>query len=237
MTPDDALLVKGSPGIRRRFLDLQLAQIDPLYVHHLCRYYRAMKQRNVLLRRKSIDSIEIWESQMATSGEYIIGQRISAVSDLQEKSSDLHAVLTGEKQELSLKYQATAISDLASHFKRLRRRELELGSTLTGPHRDDLIIAIGGKEARHFASEGQQRSCVAALKFAEWERLNKLADISPLMLIDDVGISLDHSRVDRLFSHVQTLGQVFLTTTQTNTNLGLIHDLDAVFHKAEEIYL
>ena len=98
-------------------------------------------------------------------------------------------------------------------YHKNRRRESELGFTLVGPHKDDLLIALGDKEVRYFASEGQQRSCVAALKLAEWERMRRVSEEVPLMLIDDVGTSLDESRRGLLFRHVEQLGQVFLTAT------------------------
>lgn len=223
VTPDDVSLVKGAPTQRRHFLDLQIAQIDPLYMHHLLRYNRAMKQRNTLLRAKSFATLESWEHEMANSAAYIVKQRHRATCDLEANGRTLYRLLSGETEDLNLNYKTNAGAgddlDLLrkyhfDHFLKLRRREAEIGSTLVGPHKDDLTIGIGQKEARFFASEGQQRSCVAALRFAEWMRLNQLADDTPLMLMDDVGVSLDSSRRDRLMSHVKTLGQVFLTSTQ-----------------------
>jgi DNA replication and repair protein RecF len=99
-------------------------------------------------------------------------------------------------------------------WHKLRRREMELGYTSLGPHKDDLLIAIGGHDVRDFASEGQQRSCASALRFAQWQRLCRLSAEAPLMLLDDVGISLDESRRRKLLQHVVALGQVFLTSTQ-----------------------
>lgn len=222
-TPDDVALVKGAPVVRRQFLDLQIAQVDPLYVHHLTRYHRAMRQRNALLKAKSHTALDSWEHEMANSAAYVTIQRNRASVDLQSSGSELHKALTGNPEDLSLGYKSSAplSSDhagLRNHyseqFQRLRHREMLLGCTLTGPHKDDMTIAIGGKEVRFFASEGQQRSCVAALHLAEWHRLNTIADETPLMLIDDLGISLDNTRRDRLLAHVCGLGQVFLTTTQ-----------------------
>lgn len=225
ITPDDASLVKGSPNIRRHFLDLQIAQTDPLYVHHLGRYNRAMRQRNTLLRAKSGTTINSWEHEMANSAAYLVQQRQKAIHELQNSSRGLHKALSGETEELELIYKTGLTSSAGmelpllkqfymDQYHKLRYREMLLGSTLTGPHKDDLTISIGQKEVRFFASEGQQRSCVAALRLAEWERLNMLANEPPLMLIDDVGVSLDSIRRDRLLNQVQYLGQVFLTATQ-----------------------
>lgn len=223
VTPDNASLVKGSPLLRRHFLDLQIAQVDPLYVHHLTRYVRAMRQRNVLLKRKELATIQGWEEEMATAAAYITVQRKQTVADLQKLGNPLHVMLTGDPQPLALEYKSSSsqIDDihlLREHYlhqwNKMRHREKEIGMTLYGPHRDDLSIKIGEHEARLFASEGQQRSCVMALRLAEWQLLHTLTQEKPLMLIDDVGISLDGSRRQKLLTHLRTLGQVFLTSTE-----------------------
>ena len=94
---------------------------------------------------------------------------------------------------------------------------MDLGATLTGPHKDDIVITLSGKEARSYASEGQQRSCVVALRMAEWERLKELSYESPLMLVDDLGMSLDSSRRSNLVEFFSNLDQVFVTTTESQT--------------------
>ncbi|MFQ5729784.1 MAG: DNA replication/repair protein RecF [Waddliaceae bacterium] len=228
MVPDDIELVKGAPGNRRRFLDLQLTQIDPLYVHHLTRYWRAMRQRNYLLKMKNMSTVEPWEHEMAKAAAYIVKQRYRAVDSLQLMCRDVQRTLSGERESLSLAYKTSAPNEehnihemYLAHYEKNRSRELQLGTTLTGPHKDDLQISIGGKDARYFASEGQQRSCVAALRFAEWEHLNQRAEDFPLMLIDDVGVSLDRTRRHKLLSLVENLQQVFLTTTEEFTSEGM----------------
>lgn len=222
LTPDDASMVKGAPLARRHYLDMQNAQADPLYVHHLMRYNRAMQQRNVLLRSKQLATIESWEYEMANAAAYIVSQRSITTENLNIKLRELYRHLSGENEELALRYRSGPPEGLDSlgyrdffiHlFYKHRKREADMGFTLNGPHKDDLLITIGDKEARFFASEGQQRSCIAAMRFAEWERLKERTYDMPLMLIDDVGISLDEGRRARLFELLTTLGQVFLTTT------------------------
>ncbi len=220
VTPDDAALVKGAPALRRQYLDMQLAQVDPLYVHHLTRYHRAMRQRNCLLKAKNGNGIESWESEMAKAAAYVSLHRAKAIQELQAISRPLQEKLSGSDAALSLKYQTAAPlqSDLAFYYSELyrknRRREMDLGMTLHGPHKDDIAILLGEQEARHFGSEGQQRSCVAALRLAEWERLKQQSNELPLMLIDDFGISLDNERKERLMQHIAQLSQVFLTSTE-----------------------
>jgi DNA replication and repair protein RecF len=222
LSPDDAGLVKGSPGARRQYLDIQIAQVDPLYIHHLTRYGRAMRQRNHLLRVKQEMAIESWEQEMAHSAAYLTVKRLAAAAELHEAASRLHTSLTAEEAPFALQYKSSAspqagIEGVRKYFSGLfssnRRRELLFGYTLHGPHKDDLSLEIDGKEARFFASEGQQRSCAAILRLAEWERVRTVSEEIPLMLIDDAGISLDDSRRGRLLRHIEGLGQVFLTAT------------------------
>lgn len=221
-TPDDAKLVKGQPAARRQFLDIQIAQVDPLYVHYLSRYNRAMSQRNCLLRAKENETIETWEQEMASAAAYIWQQRHAAVSELETSCHSLYQTLSGEASQLSLAYKGAFKGSLQAtgeeYFKTLlknRAREKILGYTLAGPHKDDLVFALQGQEVRFFGSEGQQRTCVAALRLAEWSRLKSHSGLHPLMLVDDVGISLDGSRKERMMGHLFHLGQVFLTSTES----------------------
>jgi len=228
MTPDDIALVKGGPQVRRSFLDMLLAQVDPLYVHHLTRYYRAMRQRNHLLRAKQVMTIESWEHEMASSAAYLTHHRAIAVASLREAAATIHGKLTGNQEQLVVDYKAGVSAaneqDYLDCWTKHRQREIFLGYTLSGPHKDDLILSINSKEVRSFASEGQQRCCAMALKLAEWERLRQLTDEPPLLLVDDIGLSLDAARRSRLMEHIVAHpGQIFLSTTD-DTLLDSITD-------------
>ena len=218
MTPDDVNLVKGSPPIRRQFLDVLIAQADPLYVHYLARYVKAMRHRNLLLRQKQTASIEVWEHEMAQSAAYLVMQRRQAMAALQSHCQKFYAELTEEAEQLTLEYRSGAAhcqdeSEIKTfhllHFQKNRTREMALGFTLAGPHRDDLGIAIGGRDVRTFASEGQQRSCVAALHLGEWQRLKEASAEVPLFMIDDVGISLDENEKSAFWCSWQLLDKSF----------------------------
>lgn len=224
MTPDDVNLVKGSPSLRRQFLDLLIAQADPLYVHYVARYVKAMRHRNQLLKLKKLASIESWEHEMAQAAAYIVVQRRQGTLALQSHCQGFYAHLSEEKEALTLEYRSIALncqdaSEIKAfhlqHFQKNRMREMALGLTLTGPHKDDLWIGIGGRDVRYYASEGQQRTCVAALHLGEWQRLKEVSSEIPLFMIDDVGISLDDKRKERLLRLLASLGQVFLTTTDS----------------------
>lgn len=210
-TPYDIELIAGSPAERRRFLNLHLAQSDPLYVHHLTRFWRAMKQRNCLLRAKEKKSLDCWEAEMVESAEYIGKARQEMVVELKAPLDKRSQWLTkGEKHEVQL--QLSASKNYTQQLQKNRSREMELGFTLTGPHRDDLMISIDGKPARLFASEGQKKTAIAALKLAEWEQLSKRTQSLALVGFDDLSGQLDDTREKLLKSSLDHLGQVFITT-------------------------
>lgn len=223
-SPDDVALIKGAPVVRRQYLDIQIAQIDPLYVHHLGRYTRALRQRNCLLRAKQGLTIESWEHEMAHSAAYLTRQRAKAVEDLCLTLQKVHPLLTQSKELLSLQYKTSADQSqgeayFLNQYRKCRKREMEIGATLYGPHKDDLIITIDGNDVRSYASEGQQRTCVFGMRCAEWERLNALADEKPLMLVDDAALGLDQHRHLLLTNYLKGLSQVFLTTTSSDLSL------------------
>lgn len=232
ITPDDDSLVKGGPSVRRNFLDLHIAQLNPLYVHHLTRYNRAMKHRNVLLKSKKTQGIESWEHEMANSAAYLVLERNTTVNTLESIANSYYKSLSGNKENLTLTYKSGYPLTLPKgklrdyfieQYSKYRSRELMTGFTLVGPHKDDLVISLNEKDSRVYASEGQQRSCVTALHFAKWQHIKDIEGEAPLMLIDDIGISLDQNRKELLFSHLKDLDQVFLTSTGKLSNANEMH--------------
>jgi len=203
LAPEDVLLITGGPAERRRFLDLQLAQSDPLYVYHITRYHKAVKHRNFLLRKKTESTLETWEALMMTSAAYIRQKREEIIKLL---SGHLNTKLSSDT--LSIKYLPSYTED----YKKHRSKELILGTTLIGPHRDDLAIFINDQEARSFASQGQLRSAIAALRLAQWNHLKDHHGVAPLFCIDDFGVHLDHHRREALLGSLSSFGQVFLTS-------------------------
>lgn len=213
--PDDIDLITHSPSHRRRFLNLHLAQSDPLYVHHLARFWRAMKQRNCLLKSKMIETLDCWESEMAHSAEYIYGARKQFLDQLKEPLQTQTKLLSSNSETIEIRFQPTYPQLAASYLvqlKKMRNREKELGATLLGPHRDDLTFQINGKSARTYASEGQKKTIVMALRFAQWEHLCQQMETAPFMAIDDFGGTLDLQRQKHASRFLLNAGQVFLTT-------------------------
>lgn len=223
-TPNDTELITGAPSVRRRFLNLHLAQSDPLYVHHLTRYWRAMKQRNCLLRAKNKESLDCWEIEMAQSAAYILQARQEMIQELREPLLEQSKRLSSNRESHEIHLQVSQGKNYLQQLQKNRPREMDLGMTLTGPHRDDLILLIEGRPARLFASEGQKKTAIAALRFAEWERLCQRVNAQALMGIDDMGLHLDESRQALLRDSLDRLGQVFITTPHLSNDQGhLIH--------------
>jgi DNA replication and repair protein RecF len=220
--PSDSELIDGSPSIRRRFLNLHLAQGNPLYFHHLSRYWRAMKQRNALLRGSDSESLSCWEIEMADSALYIRSMREAFIQAIQEPLRIKGLELSSGKEEHQILFDPSMPATVEAYLNQLKKnrpREKQLGSTLTGPHRDDFILAINGKESKGFCSEGQKKTSAFALKLAEWELFTKLAEAPALFGIDDFGLHLDKTRAAHFTHTVESLGQVFITSPDTIENL------------------
>lgn len=217
ISPDDHSIIIGAPAERRRFLDIYLSQSDPLYIQHLARYFGAMKQRNQLLKLKKTETLSAWEETMATSGSYLMSKRKGAVEIFKPLLDQFAETLSLGKDPLRLKYTPSSSADKSTFQKdllKLRHKELLLGSTLIGPHRDDLDIILKEKKAKDFSSEGQKRTIMTAFRLAEWELLKEALATPPLLAIDDFGIQLDPARQATLENHIQTVAQVFLTAAK-----------------------
>lgn len=204
-TPKDIALVNGAPADRRRFYNLLIAQMDPLYVHHLVRFARALKQRNYLLKTKKPDTLELFEVELVKSAGYLSKRRSEITKALPFKEQA--NALTG--LEFNMKYEPSHAGDLLQALRLNRPKEMILGTTLIGPHRDDFSIHLKKVPARSYASEGERRIAIAALKLAEASLLS-----DPIFSIDDFGMHLDPERQALLSNHLIDMKQVFLTTPQ-----------------------
>lgn len=221
LTPEDIALIKGAPAGRRLFLDMNIAQTDPIYVHNLLRYNRALLQRNTLLRRKSDAAITMWEEQMASAAAYLVRQRRQTLAELQHQLT----VLQGDVEAIQIKYcccapeQADTLEALKAFFSqelaRQRAKELLIGFSLIGPHKEDLALSNATGLLKAYGSEGQQRASVAMLRLAEWHNLKILGDQTPLMLLDDAWLGLDLTHRRRQAQQMAALGQVFFTATES----------------------
>lgn len=229
-SPDDLWLLKGAPASRRVLLDRMLVQVDPPYATAYHRYREALVQRNAALRaarsrRGDRALVAIWEPQLIEYGAQICRRRLAVVEALGALAADAYRSLAGGAHNLALGYvSGTGEADQGSAAAQMwearieralagsRDRDFALGATTTGPHRDDFEALIDGRPARHFASQGEQRSAVLALKFAERGHLETVAGRTPLLLVDDVLSELDATRRSALEGLLARRGQVFLTT-------------------------
>lgn len=220
--PKDISLITGAPVERRRFLNLYLGQIDPLYVYHLMRYAKALKQRNCLLKSKSTcESIECFEKEMAISSFYLMSKRKEALSELLSEAVTFSSKLTSKNEPFSVKYEPSmhltsdfSQENLSFQLKKIRGKEMILGTSLIGPHRDDFSLFLENQLVKAFCSEGQKRTFLSALRLGEWSLLKKRHESYPLMCIDDMGIHLDPSRHALLENEISSLGQVFVTSPE-----------------------
>ena len=217
--PQDAELVSGPPKLRRQYLDIQLAQVDPLYVYYLGRYQKALHARNCLLKQKRMESMEVWEDQMALSAAYLLEKRIELVDSITEHLLKIQSFLSIERDQLSIHYKSSTNNEVSkqaylNQLRKLRQRELVLGYSLSGPHREDFDLLHAGNPARLCASEGQKISTALALRLAEWEELKIRSGQDPIMAVDDFGKSLDPIRRQSLSRHLSDLGQSFVTSTE-----------------------
>ena len=215
-SPKDIHLISGSPQERRRFLNLHLAQSDPVYVYHLLRYTKALKQRNAFFKQKNLDGIECYEEEMAVSSLYLMNERKNALIKLEKLVRSKIKSLSNAMDDFKINYQPSLTGKLDSasfmqQYKKIRHKEHLCKSTLIGPHRDDFHILQDNNIAKSYASEGQKRTFLSALKFSEWSLLKESINASPIMSIDDIGMHLDQTRKNLLKDYMKSFSQVFLT--------------------------
>lgn len=211
--PDHVTLITGGPAERRRFLDLHLSQLDSNYLYHLSRYTGAMKQRNALLKEASEVGIGCWEEMMADSSHYLVNKRREAIESLKQPMQEILRQLSQNRDQLEIDYHSSFRegSSFLAQLQAQRPKELSYGSSLIGPHRDEFMIALNGHPARYYASEGQKRSILAALRFGQWHRVYDKIAHPPILSIDDFGAHLDKQRRILLQQQMANRGQVFLT--------------------------
>jgi DNA replication and repair protein RecF len=220
--PMDSLIISHSPNIRRKFLNLHICQYNNLYIHHYSRFIKALKNRNELLKQNSLQTIGVWENQLAISCAFLTYHRNLALIELEKISTIYLKKLSTLEKSITLKY-ISPIKDLSSIdsitnqyldlFKQFREKEVILKTTLHSPLKDDFLISIEKKDARCFASEGQKKTISCALRLAQWKDLKNKKSIDPIMNIDDFDIFLDEIRKKNFCNLLKDLSQVFITTT------------------------
>lgn len=217
-SPEDLSLVKEGPGERRRFMDMELCQLSRVYYYDLQQYYRILKQRNNLLKEiqkkpNLKDTLFAWDGQLIEYGERIMAARSDFITRLSKIACRKLEALTGGAERLEILYKPNCeMGGLAVKTENGLQRDLYLGSTSHGPHKDDMVFIVNGRDAKNFGSQGQQRSIALATKLAEVDLIREETDELPVLLLDDVLSELDEHRQRFLLESVGGL-QAFLTCT------------------------
>lgn len=232
-TPEDLQLLKGSPSLRRRFLDIELSQVSSIYLYALQQYNRALQQRNNLL--KSVDgkiinrvALDTWTDQLIKYGARLTILRQRALQVLAKHAKPSLHTISGGREELKLQYrpwgyqlqlgnsEAEVIDAFRETLARQYSNELRRKQSLVGPHRDDFVCLLNDIDVREFGSQGQQRSAVLAIKMAELEFMREITGDYPVLLLDDVLSELDTSRRQALLGLVDQGIQTVITGTEAN---------------------
>ena len=216
--PDDLQLLSGSPNRRRDFLDRFLSQIYPHFRLALSRYNKALKQRNILLKRENLDADELfpWNLMLAEYGAEIIARRAELVENLNKRISQIYGEIAGVNDQIKIVYLGEKLSKnailkmMSANFERDRI----LGYTNFGPHKHDIAFEFNGKDARNVASRGENRSLMLALKFIETDFLAEMSEKSPIVLLDDVFSELDENRQKLLTLHFSKYQTIITSTNE-----------------------
>jgi DNA replication and repair protein RecF len=237
----DLDLVRGGPDVRRHWLDILLTQLEPIYAHILGQYQHILKQRNALLKniRKqqennfssvdkphNIEQLKLWDQQLAEVGSRVTRRRARVLQRLTPLAQLWHEKISGKTEVLEIHYLPNVIAESdapqqvqQAFLNKIEQRhiaEIQLGTTVVGPHRDDLSFTINQTPAKSYGSQGQQRTLVLALKLAELSLIEEVIGESPLLLLDDVLAELDLHRQNQLLEAIQDRFQTLITTTHLN---------------------
>ena len=229
LTLADTKLIYGGPAERRKFIDILLSQTSPIYLQELKKYKRVLYQRNTLLLTGNIkmikDQLPSWNKQLIDSGSMIIMKRLSFLSFLNDHLSTCYFNLAHRTATINSTYISSIgalpddskDSDIHTSFyhsiDRHSDKEIEQGTTLYGPHRDDIVFNFNGKSFKEYCSQGEIKTLIIALKLMEWEYVKNHRQMDPILLLDDIFGELDQERIKKLLLLIRSVGQSFITTT------------------------
>ena len=217
-SPEDLSIIKNGPAERRRFMDLELAQLDKVYLNDLSNYNRIVNQRNKLLkdvydRKDLLETLDIWDIQLVTYGNRVMERRKLFINQMNDIIGNVHEKLTGGRERIELLYEPGVKGDnFEDLMKKNRERDIRMKSTSIGPHRDDICFMCGDMDIRKFGSQGQQRTAALSLKLAEIELVKQEINDKPILLLDDVLSELDKHRQNYLLDSIRDI-QTLITCT------------------------
>ena len=217
-SPEDLNIIKSGPAERRRFIDLELCQLDKIYLSDLSKYNKVLANRNKLLkeinyRQDLVDTLPVWDAQLVEYGKSIIKKRKAFVQELNDIIGEIHSNITGGKEQLILKYEPN-IDDIffEDELNKAKQKDMKLCQTTVGPHRDDMLFSIGDIDIRKYGSQGQQRTSALSLKLSEISLVKKSINNTPVLLLDDVLSELDSNRQNYLLNSISDI-QTIITCT------------------------
>lgn len=242
--PEDLELIKGSPSIRRKFLNMEIGQLDPLYIHHLVCYTKILKQRNDLLKNyiesdSSQLMLEVLTQQLIPYLMYLLNKRLWFLESLEVHARKVHAFITNTKEDISFRYVNSMRVDeitkevLMVKFESLYANDKKMRTTTAGIHRDDFSVYLSSINAHEFASQGQQRTSILSIKLAEIDLIYTSTGFYPVLLLDDVLSELDVNRQVKLLASTKDKTQTFITTTSVSEIYQEIIDSSDVFRVTE----
>ncbi len=221
--PEDLMLIKGSPSLRRKLMDMEISKISPIYIYNLNKYNKLLKERNKYLKllkeqhKKADDYLEVLSEQMAKIQVDLIKKRIEFIELLDDIASTMYDYISIHKETLNLQYKSTYkkmnYEGILEQYQKNYQRDILYGQTHSGIHKDDIFIFLNEKDATLYASQGQQRSIILAIKIALLELIKKEIGEYPILLLDDVLSELDDLRKTKLLNLIQGKVQTFLTST------------------------
>ena len=217
-SPEDLNIIKNGPSERRRFIDMELCQLDKFYLYNLSNYNKIVNQRNKLLKdinnkQNLKDTLDIWDSQLCSYGNKIIERRELFVKQLNDIIVSIHKKISGSKEIIKLIYQPDVIiSEFENKLAINREKDIKQKITSVGPHRDDLVLLINDIDIRKYGSQGQQRTAALSLKLSEIELVKKMTGDTPLLLLDDVLSELDSNRQNYLLNNIGDIQTIISCT-------------------------
>lgn len=239
-SPEDLKIIKESPGIRRRFLDMEICQFDNKYYYNLVKYNKVLSERNSILKNRNlnIDMLDVYDRQLASYGKYILEMRIRYIDKINFYGNKIHKDITMQKEDINFEYYSTIknLDDIENNFYELlvknRKKDIEKGITSIGPHRDDFLVYINGIEIKSYGSQGQQRTAVLSMKFSSLRIIKDVTSEYPVLLLDDVLSELDFSRKKYILSSIKDIQTIITCTGISDINEYL--DSDYKIYKVKD---
>lgn len=237
-SPEDLNIIKNGPAERRRFIDMELCQLDKIYVYNLINYNKVLSQRNQLLKdiyfRPDLeDTLDVWDMQLSEYGVKVIKRRKEFIKNINEIIKPIHYELTDGKENINVIYSKNCEEEiLYEKILENRKKDIKYKSTSIGPHRDDILFFNNNINIRTYGSQGQKRTAALSLKLAEIELVKSLINDTPVLLLDDVLSELDSDRQNHLLKSLNNI-QTIITCTGLDEFIENRFKINKVFKVTE----